>query len=105
MKKNNNALGKIALVTAAVGIGTYVYKKFINKNSEKDEAQNRGVVEIEDLEDVSCDCSKDDKNENSCCCGSPSEETDSSFEIKLDNLNKEDSSPKEEEKKEEGPIE
>lgn len=104
MKKNNNTLGKIAIVTAAVGLGTYVYKKFMDKNSKKDENLNSGVVEIEDLEDLSCDSTETSEPENNCCCGCSSEEKDSSFEIKLDNFKNEESDS-EEKKKEEGSIE
>ncbi|WP_027623114.1 hypothetical protein [Clostridium lundense] len=103
MKKNNNTLGKIAIMTAAVGLGTYVYKKLMDKNSKKDENLNNRVVEIEDLEDLSCDGTKTNEPETNSCCGCSSEEANSSFEIKLDNLNNEESNS-EEKNKEDNPI-
>ncbi len=99
MKKKNNALGKIAIATAAIGLGTYIYKKFIKKNCEDDGDLDSGVVETEDLDDNCCENDKENKDESEkntgCCCGDSSDETDSSFEIKLYNLNKEDTTPDE----------
>ncbi|KAJ53157.1 hypothetical protein BD780_001415 [Clostridium tetanomorphum] len=88
MKRKNNTLGKVAMITAVAGLGAYVYKKFMNKNNDNNEIIDRGVVEVEDLDDISSECaaenSVDGNKDSNCCCNSS--ENESSFEINLNDL-------------------
>ncbi|MBU5484805.1 hypothetical protein KQI86_10705 [Clostridium sp. MSJ-11] len=83
MKRKNNYIFKAALTTAAVALGTFIYKKYKeNKNEDEGIVENHGVIEIEDIEDdFCCGCHNDELNET---------DMDSSFEIKLEDENNED---------------
>ncbi|MEW9096831.1 MAG: hypothetical protein AB2417_17280 [Clostridiaceae bacterium] len=90
MKRKNNYIFKAALTTAAVALGTFIYKKYKeNKNEDEGIVENHGVIEIEDIEDdLCCGCHSDELSET---------DMDSSFEIKLENEeeNKEEDENKE----------
>lgn len=78
MKKRNDFLFKAALTTAAVGVGTFIYKKYNQRKKEQyDMSEGEGVIEIEEFEDnIPCACDHESFSE---------EDMNSNFEIKLDN--------------------
>ncbi|GAA0721470.1 hypothetical protein GCM10008905_11950 [Clostridium malenominatum] len=77
MKRRNDFLLKAALTTAAVGVGTFIYKKYNQRKKEQyDMSEGEGVIEIEEFEDnIPCACDHESFNE---------EDMNSNFEIKLD---------------------
>ncbi|WP_125152961.1 hypothetical protein [Clostridium rectalis] len=79
MKKRNNFMLRTAMFAAAVGLGTYIYKKFSHKNYNNEESEeNCGIIEIEEL-----DFNNTTSNENTCCSNND-ETDDTDFQINLD---------------------
>lgn len=78
MRKKNNFLLKATLTTAAIGLGTFIYRKYNQRKQEQDGiVENEGVIEIEEFEDdFCCECDNDSFTK---------EDLDSTFEIKLEN--------------------